>query len=281
MRIALRDDDTCYFTSPAELERVYADVWDRVPVCLATVPFAVGYQRAGIPKSEWHSGRRFPLGDNSALVDWLRRRIAERRVTIALHGYTHEDYPDGFEFQAAPDLDRRLAEGREYLERVLDTRIGLFVPPHNALSKRGLDAVSRAGLNVLGSFISFRPSNRSWDRRTAPNWWRVRRFRRATARRRSDHFVYPHPLRYDRHAEFACHGLIPTTTYDDLLSGLDEARRFGGDFCVATHYWEVDERLKSVLVRVLDHAATLPGVRFVTADELFEPADSLADRAHA
>ena len=281
MRIALRDDDTCYFTSPAELERVYADVWDRVPVCLATVPFAVGYQRAGIPESEWHSGRRFPLGDNVPLVDWLRRRIAERRVTIALHGYTHEDYPDGFEFQAAPDLDRRLAEGREYLERVLDTRIGLFVPPHNALSKRGLDAVSRAGLNVLGSFISFRPSNRSWDRRTAPNWWRIQRFRRATARRRSDHFVYPHPLRYDRHAEFACHGLIPTTTYEDLVSGLDEARRFGGDFCVATHYWEVDARLKSVLVQVLDHAATLPGVRFVAAAELFEPADSPADRAHA
>jgi len=238
------------------------------------VPFAVGYERAGIPESEWRSGRRFPLGDNPSLVAWLRRRISERRVTVALHGYTHEDYPNGFEFQAAPDLDRRLAEGREYLERVLGIRIGLFVPPHNALSKRGLDAVSRARLNVLGSFISFRPSNRPWDRRTAPNWWRVQRFRRATGRRRSDHFVYPHPLRYDGHAEFACHGLVPATTYEDLVSGFEEARRFHGDFCLATHYWEVDDSLKAILTRVLDHAGRLQDVQFVAAEELFERGDA-------
>jgi predicted deacetylase len=77
-------------------------------------------------------------------------RIAARRVTVALHGYTHEDYADGFEFQAAPDLERRVVEGRAYLERVLHVPIHVFVPPHNALSKRGLEAVSAAGLDILG-----------------------------------------------------------------------------------------------------------------------------------
>jgi hypothetical protein len=280
MKIALRDDDTCYFTSPSELERVYSDVWHRVPVCLATVPFAVGYPRAGIPESEWHSGKRFPLEDNGQLVEWLRQRITDGRVTIALHGYTHEDYPDGFEFQAAPDLDRRVMEGRACLERVLRTPIRLFVPPHNALSKRGLAAVSLAGLNVLGSFLSFRPTNRTWDRYTFSNWRRIQQFRRATSRTRADRLVYPHPLRYDRHAEFGCHGLIPGTTFEQLAAGLDEARRFGGDFCLATHYWEVDAQLKSVLLRFLDHAAAIPGVRFVTAEELFEVEDqAVAKRA--
>ena len=269
MKIALRDDDTCYFTSPAELDRLYSDVWDRLPVCLATVPFAVGYERAGIPASEWHSGRRFPLEENPALVAWLQQRIAERRVTIALHGYTHEDYPDGFEFQAAPDLDRRVAEGRAYLERLLGTPIRVFVPPHNALSKRGLDAVSSAGLDVLGSFLSFRPTNRSWDRETLFNWWRIQRYRRATGRRRSEPLVFPHPLRYRRHAEFGCHGLVPSTTLEQLVAGLDEARRHGGDFCLATHYWEVDDRLKDILLRFLDYAETLPGTSFVPPEELF------------
>jgi hypothetical protein len=156
---------------------------------------------------------------------------------------------------------------------VLEKPIRLFVPPHNALSKRGLDAVSRAGLNLLGSFLSFRPSNRTWDRHTPSNWWRVQRFRRATARSRADGLVYPHALRYDRHAEFGCHGLIPTTTFDDLVAGIEEARRFDGDFCLATHYWEVDDRLKRVLVQWLEYAGALPGVRFVAADALFEPAD--------
>ena len=62
MKVALRDDDTCYFTSPETLERVYHDVWDRLPVCLATVPFAIGYERKGIPEEHWHSGESFPLG---------------------------------------------------------------------------------------------------------------------------------------------------------------------------------------------------------------------------
>jgi hypothetical protein len=281
VRIALRDDDTCYFTAPAALERVYADVWDRVPVCLATVPFAVAYPRAGIPESAWRSGRRFPLDENPELVVWLRRRIAERRITVALHGYTHEDYPTGFEFQAAPDLEHRVEDGRAYLERVLDGPVRLFVPPHNALSKRGLAAVSRAGLNVLGSFLSFRPSNRPWDRRTFSNWRRIQRFRRATARDRSARLVYPHALQFDRHAEFGCHGLIPTTTFDELAAGLEEARRFGGDFCLATHHWEVDGRMQHLLLRFLDHAARLPGARFVAAETLFETDDQAADGGRA
>ena len=69
MKVAIRDDDTCYFTAPETLERVYHDVWDRVPVCLATVPFAIGYERAGIPREHWHSGEAFPLAENGS---WCR-----------------------------------------------------------------------------------------------------------------------------------------------------------------------------------------------------------------
>lgn len=270
MRVALRDDDTCYFTSPAELEHVYDDVWQRIPVCLATVPCTVGYPRAGIPESEWHSGRRFPLERNPELVAWLRRAIAQRRVTIALHGYTHEDYPGGSEFQAAPDLEQRVSDGRAYLERLLETRIRVFVPPHNALSKRGLAAVSTAGLDLLGSFLSFRPVNRPWDSRTLSNWWRVQRYRRATHRDRAASFVYPHTLRYRRHREFGCHGLVPATTLEQLIAGFDEARRMGGDFCLATHYWEVDAKLKRIMMQFLDYAERIAGVQFVAAEELFD-----------
>jgi hypothetical protein len=271
MKVALRDDDTCYFTPVERLERVYGDVWDRIPVCLATVPFAIGYERAGIPREHWSSGESFPLERNAPLVAFLRSLVARGRATIALHGYTHQDYPGGFEFQAAPDPDRRLRHGLAYLEATLGPRPSIFVPPHNALSKRALAAVSTAGLNLLGSFLSFRPSLRPWERRTLGNWWRVRRFRARTRRRKSDRFVYPFVLRYGRHAEFGCHSLIPSTTFDELRDHFDEARRLGGDFCLATHYWEVDAPMKSVLLRFLDHAAAVPGVRFVRAEELFAP----------
>jgi hypothetical protein len=269
MKVAIRDDDTCYFTAPDELERVYSDVWNRVPVCLATVPFAIGYERRGIPREHWHSGLALPLEFNAELVDYLKQLRRSNRATVALHGYTHEDFSGGFEFQAAPDPERRVSEGLAYLQRTLDASVGIFVPPHNALSKRGLAAVARHGLNVLGSFLSFRPSMRPWEARTLGNWWRVHRFRTRTGRTRQDRFVYPFVLRYKTYAEFGCHSLVPGTTLAELVSRFDEARQAGGDFCLATHYWEVDQPLKDVLRRFLDHSARCSDVRFVPAEELF------------
>jgi Uncharacterized protein conserved in bacteria (DUF2334) len=269
MKFAIRDDDTCYFTSVAALERVYHDIWDRIPVCLATVPFAIGYERAGIPTEHWHSGNAFPLEQNAGLVASLRDLVSSRRVTVALHGYTHQDFPDGYEFQAAPDPERRIREGLSYLSGLLRTRISVFVPPHNALSRRGLAAVGAAGLNILGSFLSFRPSMRPWDRRTPGNWWRVRRFRASAGLAKSERFVYPHVIRYADHAEFGCHSLVPGTTLEELVAGFEAARRAGGDFCLATHYWEVGDTMKAVMLRLIDHAARHADVRFVAAEELF------------
>jgi predicted deacetylase len=269
LKLAIRDDDTCYFTDPADLERVYHDVWDRVPICLATVPFAIGYERAGIPREHWHDGEAFALERNAGLTAFLKTLIAGGRATIALHGYTHQDYPEGFEFQAAPDPERRVADGLRYLRDTLGVTPSIFVPPHNALSRRGLAAVGAAGLNILGSFLSFRPSMRAWDYMTPANWLRIAQFRRATGRRKSDRFVYPCVLRYADHAEFGCHSLIPGTTLEELKQGFDEARRAGGDFCLATHYWEVDAAMKDVLLRFLDYAASDHYVSLVAAEELF------------
>src|SRR5262245_27572991 len=269
MKVAIRDDDTSFFTAPDALTRVYGDVWDRVPICLAVVPFAIGYEQPGIPREHWHTGQSMPLHGNPALVSFLRELVAARRATIALHGYTHQDLPDGYEFQAAPDLDGRIERGRAYLESLLGCRVTVFVPPHNALSKRGLDAVAGAGLNVLGSILSFRPSMRAWEWRTPVNWLAIQRFRRATRRTRRDRLVYPRPLTYATHAEFGCHSLVPGTSFEALQRAFDEALRFGGDFCLATQYWEVDAALKRVLDAFLDFAARQPRVRFVPVEELF------------
>jgi predicted deacetylase len=269
MKVAIRDDDTSFFTTPDALTAVYGDVWDRAPVCFAVVPFAIGYEQPGIPREHWHSGEMFPLQRNTALVAFLRELVRAGRATIALHGCTHQDYPDGYEFEAAPDPEERVRRGRAYLEALLDCRISLFVPPHNALSKRGLAAVSAAGMNILGSFLSFRASMRPWEARTLPNWWAIQRYRRATGRTRRDPLVYPRVLRYARHAEFGCHSLVPGTGIDALEHGMREAQRAGGDFCLATHYWEIDGALKQVMRAFLDFAARQPHVRFVAAEELF------------
>lgn len=272
MKVAIRDDDTCYFTSPVELERVYRGIWEQVPVCLATIPFAKGYKSPAVPAQYWTSGEAFALERNSEMTALLRELVATGRATIALHGYTHEDFADGWEFQAAPDPHRRVSEGLAYLRKLLGVPIQIFVPPHNALSKHGLDAVRAAGLNLLGSFLSFDPRRRPFELNTLPNWWRIQQYRTRTGRSRQDTLIYPFPLRYARHAEFGCHSLIPSTTLPGLVAGFEEARGMGGDFCIATHYWEVDDRLRGMLLDFLAHVTRYTDVRLVQAEELFADA---------
>lgn len=269
MKVAIRDDDTCALTTPEGLSRVYEGIWDHVPVSLGIIPFAVGYPRVDVPRERWYVGNPSPFEGNGPLIKFIREHHGKGRFGIILHGYTHEDFPDGFEFQAAPDLKRRVREGRQYLEALLGVRITVFIPPHNALSKRGFDAVSAEGMDILGSFLFFHPSLRPMEWRGAINWWQIKRFRRVTGRRRLEPLVYPHVLRFARHREFGCHSLIPSTTLEELIRGFEEARLFGGDFCIATHHWELDDKMRGILEDLLAHASRYPDVHFVKTEELF------------
>ena len=76
MKVALRDDDTSFFTTPEQLHAVYHDIWDRLPVSLAVVPRAAGYRDKAIPEKYWEAGRVFPLEENTTLVEFLRERLA-------------------------------------------------------------------------------------------------------------------------------------------------------------------------------------------------------------
>ena len=80
----LRDDDTNYFTTPERLERAYADLWDRVPVTLAVVPFHASTRSKAIPAEHWDGAREFPLHENGELVSYLRQQRAAGRVAIAV-----------------------------------------------------------------------------------------------------------------------------------------------------------------------------------------------------
>lgn len=232
------------------------------------MPVHASTRSKGIPQEHWEGDREFPLADNPELVAFLRDGAAAGRLSIVLHGYSHKNYPTGYEFEVAPDLEGRLRRGLDYLEPLLDVKIRTFVPPHNALSRAGLLAVDKVGLDVLGSFYSFRPDKKPLDLHAVKNYVKILAHRRRTGRSRQQRLIYPWPLRYNRHAEFGCQPLVPRTTLDELLSAFEEARRFGGDFCLATHYWEIDDRLAELLDAVIAHADRA-GVEWVTADELF------------
>ncbi len=260
------------FTDPDRIHRLYRELWGVVPVGFSVIPFHVGAEHPAIPVNLRSSGSEYPLGDNLELVAFLRESRERGWCEVLQHGCTHEDFPSGFEFEAAPDIEARLRRGSDYLAETLGRRPRIFVPPHNALSYRGLRAVDRAGVDVLGTFLWFNPRARPWDRRTASNWLRVSLYRRRTGRHRRDRFVYPRVLVYGGHREFGCHDLVPGTTFEQLRGGLDEARRIRGNMCLATHFWELRPSLFDVLRRFIAYAGEQPEVRFVGPSALFAAA---------
>ena len=116
MKFPIRDDDVNYFTTPMELIRNYETVWDVCPVSFSVVPFHACTKTGAIPEKYWSGDRIFPIGENKELVQFLKEKIREGKVSIMLHGYSHKDNPDGYEFETGVELCNKIKQGKEYLE---------------------------------------------------------------------------------------------------------------------------------------------------------------------
>ena len=234
MYFCIRDDDTSYFTSPDELERAYGQVTKYGPVSLAIIPFCRAGTSRGIPKAYREQWSVHPLDENNALVQYLRHGIANGRYEAMLHGYHHDDPDTKREFLGGSDLRRKVREGKRYLEDLLHTTIRVFVPPHNAIGRSGLEAITREGLH-LGGVAGMR-SGWSW---LAPasvrTWWRLWR-RRANGRA-----GIPWVLELADHKELAGNPVTPLSKFKQSLRRFEEANEVDGVFCAATHYWELDQ----------------------------------------
>jgi hypothetical protein len=264
MRFAIRDDDVNYFTKPERLETNYSEVWDICPISLSVVPFHGCSKSRAIPLEYWSGRKVFPIGDNPQIVDFLRKKIAEGRISIMMHGYSHKDSPDGYEFETGTNLLEKVREGKQYLESLFDVEIKTFVPPHNALSRQGMSAVVKTGLNIVGT-VSL-----GLQRRSIINFARAKYFRLRWQQ------VYPYVLSFGDHKEVAFHSLGPSVTLDKLKADFDFARARDGDFVLATHHWEFDAmqeyepmKMRDVFERLWSYVQGFDRVQYSTVDELF------------
>ena len=234
MYFCIRDDDTSFFTSPEELEKAYGKITQWGPVSLAIIPFCQAGRSKGVPSAYRNTWSIHPLEKNEALVEYLRHGIAKGRYEAMLHGYNHDLPGVRWEFMDGPELTRKVREGKQYLEELLHTTVRVFVPPHNAIGKRGLEAISQAGLH-LGGVAGIR-RGWSWASPTSvKTWWYLRN------RRAKGLSGVPCVLELDDHKELAGNPITPLARLEENLKRFDEACAVGGAFCAATHYWEFDE----------------------------------------
>jgi hypothetical protein len=233
----IRDDDTSFFTTPEELDRAYGEVTKWGPVSLAIVPFCKAGTSKGVPEKYRRRWSTHPIHENTELIEWLRTEIAVGRYEPMLHGYYHDEENGQLEFVRGDDLARRVSDGRKYLEDLLGTAIRVFVPPKNAIGRRGLQAIAREGLH-LGGIAGVRAGWSPLSRHTWMTWIRLRKWRAGGG------LGVPWVLDLGDHREIAGNAVTPASSLRRNETVYDHARRLGGVFCAATHYWELDSRSK-------------------------------------
>lgn len=294
MRFAIRDDDTNYFTTPAELENCYKDVWDEFPPTLSLISQVKGNWLYWVhqiykdkQKTDWQAWRNDdvinPIDKNKELVDFIKQKVSEERIDISFHAKHHRNedpvlpetrnnnYVGGAEYFTTRDLTTEIKEEVFHLNNLLGTDISVFTPPQNLLSEQGYHAVLNAGLNICGGGIPFYKKEK--DLKGIYNIAKQLLFK--VVNRNSD---YPRVLRFKNHNEIAYHyPLQPTTRLDTLIYDFDMVRKFNGDFVLSTHYVEFDYpmvydetiTMKRILLDFLDYVSKYK-VEKVTLSEMLK-----------
>jgi predicted deacetylase len=157
--VIFRNDDPSA-CSDVEHERRVADIFERkgVPQTIGVVPFHASDEPHD-PRGTEHR----ELGENPAMVDFLRAYVARSGSEVALHGYTHRtnrlsrpSRREYFEFRrlSAEAQAEMIRRGTEIVERALGVRPTTFIPPWNRLDQATLQACAQEGYRIVsaGSF---------------------------------------------------------------------------------------------------------------------------------
>jgi len=265
MKFAIRDDDVSFFTKPIELESLYKNLWEKnIPVSFAVIPIAVKSHYCGDWEKFYQGKEENPIGNNKELVQFLREKIKEKKVSIMLHGFSHQykvainkkdkpvlatqeninflrKYKKGkelcwygeYNWKTYEQMKKETKIGKEYLEDILHTKISVFVPPSNDISREGVKAVAECGLNISGTMLLLK-FNRPINKYSVKNWilkfwWRLKYNK-----------VYPYVMDYGNHKELCAYGLVPGVSYEQLKEQFEFCKKVNSPFVLATHYWEIN-----------------------------------------
>lgn len=261
MKFVIRDDDLNYFSTPADIERWYADIFAAgIPVGFSAIPFVK-------PISDVYSGthatedKEYPIHLNAELVSYVK---GNPHIEILQHGTTHETRNGIFEYGRESGLEGETVRGKEELEQAFGTRVRVFVPPHDRLSRHGIRSVEEAGLDIIRGYeVDTRHTKPRLPHDLLPfarmELHRLRHFR--DPKRPS----YPYVLDFGIHKEACSYRLEHETAFD----GLAYTHQKQGVFVIVTHLHMFTEEKKERLLRLIEKAQEL-GAQLVFPQDLFK-----------
>lgn len=245
MKFIIRDDDLNFFSTRADIERWYTDVFAKsIPVTFAAIPFVRGTSDvyiADAPKDE----TEYPISVNAELCAYLKDNSL---IEVIQHGTTHQTKKGVYEYARASGLIEETKRGKAELECAIGKPLHSFAPPHDWIGTHGVAAIEAAGLNIIrGRGAGLR--NWLWRWRYGVIFVRVLWFK-------STHALagwvpaYPFVLDFGKHKELCSYRLEDT----DVFEGLKYAHEKDGIFIVVTHLHFYTDEKKLRLLKLIEQA---------------------------
>lgn len=236
MKIALRDDDTCFYTKPEELKKAFEGL--NIPISLSVVPFAV-FSHAGTypygPEPVETVERYADVGENSSLIEYIKKGIEYGHFEVSLHGVHHEyfagqakEWIPETEFYDLEWLLTNIGFSREHLESIFGVHIQTFIAPSNAVSNACAMALDELGMDTNSTI------NKHFTRNVSAPYLRNYIF--------SNIFRMVHgtrlclPQQYKGHMELAS---FDFENEDVILRQYESCQKHNQPLVIYTHYWDL------------------------------------------
>ena len=157
MKVAIRDDDTSYFTKPKDLQRAYDFLNEDDCVSLSVVPYTVPVHRDDVfPYGKEIGMGYYDIAENTELLEYLKEKYKQGKVDILLHGYSHEyqlsenKWLAEMKWKSSSQLKEEIPKGKKHLEKLLGMNISVFVAPNNSIDKKAISVLEDLQMNYSG-----------------------------------------------------------------------------------------------------------------------------------
>lgn len=252
VRLAIRDDDTNFFTKVEDLELVYKE-FNGFPISFAVIPSVLDVSIKGACSDT--KGNSIPryVGENGPLVDWLKEKLKKGECDILLHGINHNyKVIDGVRYAEMQwrdnqsDLLSTIEGWKQTLSTLFEYPITCFVAPSNKITKYCLHVVESCKLDFSG--IVPMKFNERFTIKNIYNYIHRWIFRAVTR------LPYPGVYHYTGHSEVnAC--LLQS--YEYLVKMFDYCDNHNLPMAINVHYWALRDKpqeLEMLRKFVIDYA---------------------------
>lgn len=290
---SIRDDDINFYTAAKDLKEIYEPIFNICKPTLCITPFAGDvYKSVRDNEDTLKNGKQIknflkskqnfdyknisPIHKNEELVLLLKKWIAEKKVSIALHGITHNQTVSGYECEVTDNLIL-LKVAKDYLESLLQTKIKIFSAPNNSINKLWRDEIAKFGMSLVMSYGP-KPNEITINKESILNlcrlYWHFFRYGKK--------YFFPYPLKYKYNTEFSSFPQSVVPNFEASIEAMKFCQSRNGNFVLATHSYAFSENkhmvsdLKKIILTARKLGAIMKGIDEICEESHEEDSNMLS-----